>query len=283
MLLPDRHYLASVGQLRYTQATYERGGLRNPDRHVAKLLSPAERIYADLNGKLRLDIIRRRPFYAYLLARTKFYDDFFRTQLPPRCKNLINIGAGTDTRAHRFREFLDSADIDLLECDLDAAIERKRARARRAWTAGRIHYQAIDLNATSWPRLEAWLKARRDGGCRVMMEGVSPYIEISRFPAFLKFLAHSLSLGCRVAYDFKVAGANDALGRSVNVREGFRLPRDRAAIAAFHQGLGFAVRQLVFSDELTRQTIAAAELPSSTVFDQDGLVVLRASLQDGRA
>ena len=283
MLLSDHHYLASVGQLRYMQATYERGSLRNPDSHVAKLLSPAQRIYADLNGVLRLGLIRQRPFYCYLLARTRFYDEFFQTQIPRQCRSVVNIGAGTDTRAHRFREFLDSADIELLECDLASAIELKQARARRAWTAGRISYQAIDLNATSWPRLEAWLEAHRDGGCRVMMEGVSPYIERSRFPLFLRLLARKLRAGCVVAYDFKVAGTNDTLGRSESVRESFRLPRDATWIASFHRALGFTVRQLIFSEDLTRQTLQAAELPSPTLFDQDGVVVLEVTLLDGQA
>ena len=89
MLLPDRHYSASVGQLRYTQAAYEKGCLRNPDRDVAKLLSPAQRVYAELNGLLRLGTIRRVPFYAYLLARTKFYDDFFCNPEPRDWRYLV--------------------------------------------------------------------------------------------------------------------------------------------------------------------------------------------------
>ena len=195
MLLPDRHYSASVGQMRYTQAAYEKGCLRNPDRDVAKLLSPAQRVYAELNGLLRLGTIRRVPFYAYLLARTKFYDDFFCNPEPRDWRYLVNIGAGTDTRAHRFRAFLDSMDIELLECDLAAAIRNKQARARRAWKGERIGYQAIDLNAPAWPQLQTWLQSRRDAGCRVMMEGVSPYIERSRFPAFLLFLGGRLPVG----------------------------------------------------------------------------------------
>ena len=54
LLRSDRHFLASVGQLRYLQATFESGALRNPDRHVAKLLSPAQRIRARLDGVFRL-------------------------------------------------------------------------------------------------------------------------------------------------------------------------------------------------------------------------------------
>ena len=157
-------------------------------------------------------------------------------------------------------------DIELLECDLAAAIRNKQARARRAWKGERIGYQAIDLNAPAWPQLQTWLQSRRDAGCRVMMEGVSPYIERSRFPAFLLFLGGRLPVGSQVAYDFKVTGANDTLGTSDSVRETFRLPRDAAEIDVFHRRLGYTVRRLVFSDELTRQQIAAAELPSSTVF-----------------
>ena len=67
---------------------------------------------------------------------------------------MINIGAGTDTRAHRFRDFLDTAGIELLECDLPSAIKAKQAKASRAWGNGPVVYQAIDLNATSWPCLQ---------------------------------------------------------------------------------------------------------------------------------
>ena len=67
-----------------------------------------------------------------------------------------------------------------------------------------------------------------------MMEGVSPYIDRTKFEAFLRLLSARLEPGSVLAYDFKLQGVAPGFGHP----ESFRLPPERDAVAAYHHAAG---------------------------------------------
>jgi methyltransferase (TIGR00027 family) len=273
MKLPNLSYMVKIGQLRYIQSRYESGGYRSPDHLSHELLSPGQIVGAHVRGVFRLDHLRRNPFYYYVLARTKYYDDVFCKAIELGFDAIVNIGCGSDTRAHRFAAELRRAGCNVIECDQATAIETKRQLAGRKWPADQVVYQAIDLNDSAWPQLEAALRPWRM--VLVMMEGVSPYIDQNCFAAFLDFLARNLPAMSRIAYDFKLRGSADDFGRQGRTIQPFRLPADESAVTEFHRRRGLIVDHFAQGSEMSLNYLPTLESAAFPLFTADALVQLR--------
>ena len=265
MSLPDASYLVNVGQLRYIQSRCEPAASRNPDAVVGAFLSIGQRLGALLKGMAFRSRLRANPFYYYVLARTRYYDGLFLEAAKDSVDCIVNIGCGTDTRAYRFAPLLQRKRITVLECDQPHAIRAKREIALRRWPSAHVRYIPLDLNENdsgSDPDFWAHVKGR----AFVMMEGVSPYIDRTRFAAFLRLLSARLEPGSVLAYDFKLHGVAPGFGHP----ESFRLPPERDAVAAYHRLLGFQLQHLETSANLTRRLLPRA----SPLFEEDCLVCL---------
>ena len=251
--LPNLSYMMSVGELRYIQARFEKGTARNPDRLVGGFLPWSKRLGCWVRGALLLPKLRAKPFYAYLNARTKYYDQVFGEALDGSIRRIVNIGCGSDTRAQRFASLLRAHQVQVLECDQEPAIRAKEQLARRLWgTSDHVEYLPIDLEAGSWPALEAWLARGAAAPTLVMLEGVSPYVQQDAFPAFLRFLASKLHPASALAYDFKLRGVADDFGGAPNSGR-FRLTADRDEVTGYHRDLGFQVEHMDLSSALSRR------------------------------
>ena len=255
MSLPNFSYLASVGQLRYVQAQCESPENRNPDTAVGGLLTVAQRVNSMLRGKMFLPRLRAKPFYYYILARTRYYDGVFLSAVSDSVGCIVNIGAGSDTRAYRFAPELKQKGIRVIECDQPQAIVAKEKAARRQWATDHVTYLPLDLNHPASPEFAGVLGELRQKPILVMMEGVSPYVRRESFAAFLRLLTEIIHPQSMIAYDFKVAGVAEDFGRSSHVTSPFRLSAVRAEVAAYHQALGLRLRHMELSVDLTRRLV----------------------------
>ncbi len=265
-----------VARLRHIQATHEPPERRNPDTLVRHFLPLLQRLHAACLGQKALSQLRSDPFYYYLVARTRHYDQVVIDAVSNGIQRLIIIGCGSDTRAYRFKDLLGSKGVKVLECDQTDAIHAKRRLARRL---GRrldfVEYMPIDLNDTEWPELEGWLGGNADLKTLVLMEGVSPYVNDSNFGQFLRFLAKRLAAGSRVAYDFKIMGVKDEFGRNGRTQRPFRLPAASDQIAAFHEERGFRQTWTELSSELGARLMPVQDNSVAPRFKEDGLVQLQ--------
>jgi len=266
MSLPDSSYLVNVGQLRYIQSLCEPAHSRNPDAVVGAFLSLPQRLACIVRGTLLRPRLRANPFYHYVLARTRYYDALFLQATESLTACIVNIGCGTDTRAYRFAPLLQRRGITVLECDQPRAIHAKRELAARRWSTTHVRYVSLDLNEKPWIGFARALDQSPAGRTFVMMEGVSPYIERTKFEAFLRLLSAMLEPGSVLAYDFKLPGVAPGFGHP----ESFRLPPERDAVAAYHRPLGFQLNDLETSAGLTRRLLPRA----SPLFEEDCLACL---------
>ena len=276
--LPDFSFMMKVGQLRHIQSTRERGAFRNPDHLVWHFLSPSQRWSCLWRGRLLLPRLRADPFYDYVLARTRYYDEVFVDALCAGTQRVINVGCGSDTRAYRYANLLAAQGARVLECDQPGAIEAKQVMARRRLPADRVDYAPIDLNEGRWPQLEASLAAPT-GATLVLMEGVSPYVNAGAFADFLRLLASRLAAGSRIAYDYKIRGVSDSFGLEGRTHDPFRLSTCERELADFHRGLGL---RLVHSETSAALTARLLQPPASRpvrVFTHDALVQLEVPQQ----
>jgi methyltransferase (TIGR00027 family) len=274
MTLPGLSSLMYVARLRCIQSIHEPPDRRNPDTRVRRFLPLLERWRASWIGRDELARLRKDPFYYYLIARTRYYDEVLRAAVVDGVRRIVNVGCGSDTRAYRFRHLLRSRGATVLECDQLELIAAKRRMVK--WWRGLDHveYLSIDLNDGAWPALEQALRARTDSKVLVLMEGVSPYVDASAFGRFLQLLSTTLSPGSHVAYDFKLRGVDDGFGRAGRTETPFRLPRDKDEVIAFHRAHGLRLERLESSAALCARLLPAVVEPNVLLFDEDSLVRL---------
>lgn len=265
---------AFTAELRYIQSIHERAELRNPDILVRHFLPALRRWHCAWLGHDGLANVRSDPFYYYLVARTKYYDEVFLEAIADDVRYIVNVGCGTDTRSLRFARRLQQNGVRVLECDQAEAICDKARVVRRLGAFNHVAYMSIDLNDDSWPDLERWLRRNNAEKALVLIEGVSPYVNVETFGLFLRFLARQLAARSRVAYDFKLRGVADEFGRGGRTQRPFRLPAIVGEIAAYHEALGYRLDRMEQSSDLSARLLTRKAGAAIPLFTEDGLVQL---------
>lgn len=273
LALPDLSNSTGIAKLRYIQSIYETPEYLNPDTLVGDLLSPPVRWLSLLQGKIQLSKLQLRPFYYYLIARTKHYDQVFSDAMHGNIECIFNIGCGTDTRAYRFAAELERSEKKIFECDQKQLVCVKQKLAEKRWPINHVRYISIDINDNCWPELESTLdKIHRP--VLIMLEGVSAYVREDSFGRFLSLIAAKTSPGSRVAYDYKVSDISDDLDKLDRAKLPFRLPKTKTKAIAYHEALGYSVDRIELSDELSLRFLPNLMLRDASLFTEDGLVEL---------
>jgi len=272
MALPNLSNSLYVAWLRHVQASREADDRRNPDTLVQRFLPLLDRWRIARLKNEELAQLRSDPFYYYLTARTRYYDEVVSNAVASGVRRIVNVGCGSDTRPYRFAKLLREFGVRVLECDQPHAIRAKQ-RIAQAWDCRDfVDYMSIDLNDAAWPEFAARL-GRRDGQkTLVMMEGVSPYVEATAFVQFLKTLADGLVPGSTVAYDYKVRGIKDDFGRGPRTAVPFRLSPSFSESALFHLDCGLTVTHLESSSALTRRMLPGVAGTGTPLFAEDCVV-----------
>jgi methyltransferase (TIGR00027 family) len=266
--------LTYVAELRHIQSIHEPTALRNPDTLVGHFLPALRRWRLAWINQRKLTRLRSDPFYYYLLARTRHYDQIFLDAISRNVQCIINVGCGSDTRSYRFENLLRGKGVKVLECDQLEAISERQKMAVRLGHLDHVLYLAIDLNQSGWPNFEHFLQTHRMQSALIMMEGVSPFINVDAFTLFLEFLARRLPGGSHLAYDFKLRGIKDEFGRVGKTLTPFRLPPVVEEVSVFHEKLGYRLCHMDLSAELTARTLGGMLAAEAPLFEEDGLVQL---------
>jgi methyltransferase (TIGR00027 family) len=272
MAIPDLSNLMYVARLRYIQTIHEPPDRRNPDTMVGQLIPMRRRFRAAWLGQEELSRLRSDPFYYYLVARSRYYDEVVTDAIADGVQRLVVVGCGSDTRSYRFKDLLCRKGIKVLECDQLEAINEKKRLTRRWSHSGHVEHLAVDLNDGQWPELEYWLGEEKPITL-VVLEAVSPYIHDSAFSQFLRLLATRLAVGSLVAYDFKISGVNDDFGRMGRTEKPFRLSTSKDEVIAFHKAIGLHLNHVELSSDLVKRLLP--NLSGYPRFEDDGLLRLR--------
>jgi methyltransferase (TIGR00027 family) len=272
MALPNLSNMLFVGYMRYIQSIHEAPEHRNPDKLIRHFMPLNLRIRAAWLSKKELTRFRADPFYYYLVARTRYYDQVIADAIADDVQKVVMVGCGSDTRSYRFKDLLCAKKIRVLECDQAEAITERQHLTRRWRHLTYIEHLAVDLNDGECPALERWIGEAKPKAL-VMFEGVSPYINTVAFRHFLRTLASRLASGSHVAYDFKIKGVRDDFGREGRTEDPFRLSTSGEEAAAFHMALGLQLEHMELSAELTQRLLP--NLNGHPMFVEDGLLRLR--------
>jgi methyltransferase (TIGR00027 family) len=159
--------------------------VRNPDSVAERLIGPAElALIADHPISKALDrdfqeAIHDPDVFGFawlMLVRTRFIDELMERAVRGGATQLVILGAGFDTRAHRFTELL--KDVAVIEIDYGATQEYKKRRVEAALggAPANVVYAPIDFARESLG--EVLRGAGFDAGRKTyyICEGVSMYV-----------------------------------------------------------------------------------------------------------
>src|ERR1043165_8795343 len=82
----------SVAESRYIQSIHETRELQNPDSLVGQFLPLLQRWRCVGLSQSQVALLRTKPFYYYLNARTRYYDQVFLDAIAEDAHYIINVG-----------------------------------------------------------------------------------------------------------------------------------------------------------------------------------------------
>ena len=194
--------------------------VRNPDWIAERLIGPAELdLIADHPISKAFDQDFQEAIYdpdvfgfAWLmLVRTRFIDERMERAVRSGVTQLVILGAGFDTRPHRFTELL--RDAVVIEIDYGATQEYKRRRVEAALggAPANVVYAPIDLARESLA--EVLRRAGFQPGRKTyyICEGVSMYVPEEGMKETLRAIATESAPGSALLLEYLNRGGLDLL------------------------------------------------------------------------
>ena len=143
-----------------------------------------------------------RSYYYYHNIRTKHIDAILSESLTNKVKQVVNLGAGYDSRAYRFHQI--APEVKYFEIDLPEMIANKKIRVNELLGAlpDWVSYVPIDFNKQTLQ--EELIKAGYDKNKKTLFiwEGVTYYISKEAVKSTLKFVANQSSPGSSIVFDY---------------------------------------------------------------------------------
>jgi len=195
----------SVCVLRAIAAKHLDPKVRNPDYLAEKFVS-AE-FWRASPFRDDPDRARHNPNYFWVNARTHHMDALLVGALSTGATQVVNLGAGFDSRAYRFRERFPQARF--FELDLPAMIAAKRERVVKIFGAVPDRVVLVPPDFTTRPLEEVLRDAGYDRTQRTFFiwEGVTMYLPEAANLSTLRFIRSGSASGSSVVYDYVLDAA----------------------------------------------------------------------------
>jgi methyltransferase (TIGR00027 family) len=194
--------------------------VRNPDWVADRVIGAAEiRLIEDhpISGALAADVrdAMNDPdvfgFVWLMLVRTRFIDERLERAIRGGAAQVVILGAGFDTRAHRFAELLQ--DVPVIEVDYGATQEYKKARVDAALggAPANVVYAPVDFERdrlTDVLRRAGFQSGRKT---YFIAEGVSMYIPEEGMKETLRAIAAVSAPGSTLLLEYVNRGGLELL------------------------------------------------------------------------
>ena len=231
------------------------------DRRLGAALAMAR---APLGGGLVADYIDRTSPGARVsvIVRTRFIDEAMREALADGIGQVVILGAGFDTRAHRIEG---AAGARVFEVDEPATLAEKRERIERLLGAPPAHVTPVPVDFERDDLATALRSAGLDPGARALFiwEGVASYLSAEAVDGTLRALAGLGAPGSLLVFTYldragledgaKLRGAKGTIGAVRRAGEPFRFGLDPAELGAYLAERGLELREEVSTAELAER------------------------------
>jgi methyltransferase (TIGR00027 family) len=195
----------SVCVLRAVAAKHPDPKVRNPDYLAEKFVSPE--FWRASPFRDDPDRARHNPNYFWVNARTHHIDALLVEAVLTGATQVVNLGAGFDSRAYRFRERFPQTRF--FELDLPAMIGAKRERVVKIFGAIPDRVVLVPTDFTTRPLDEVLRDAGYDRTLRTFFiwEGVTMYLPEAADLSTLRFIRSGSASGSSVVYDYVLDAA----------------------------------------------------------------------------
>jgi len=198
-------------------------------RAIETRKAPRERICYDPYAERFLGAIYRLPLCArplrdgvewlmetlfaghhyYVIARTRYFDEFLRQRLPDNPEQLVILGAGYDSRAYRFADLMGGVTVFEVDHPATSAAKKLKVQSMPGDVTNRVIYVPVDFIVEKLAG-KLRLSGYKDG-CRTIFlwEGVTPYLSAEAVDEVLQFIVSSGGSGSLVLFDYIVKSLLD--------------------------------------------------------------------------
>ncbi|CAN5785744.1 hypothetical protein BH24ACT3_BH24ACT3_12390 [soil metagenome] len=236
------------------------------DDHLAEsMLRPKLALAARVLRRRPFRLLCRTPTFAFLGARTRFFDDAVREAIDVGVEQVVTIGAGYDSRAWRFQR----PEVRYFEVDHPATQRDKRQRAPK----GGPCYVPADLNVDSLAEVLSAGGFTAGVPALFVVEGVTMYLTEPVIMRLLSDLAELGGPGSRLAVNFTAipgtaAPTSTVATRVIRAMWRFRgEPMHRWArldeLPALLARMGWRAHDVVPGPELARRYLVGTGLPTA--------------------
>jgi methyltransferase (TIGR00027 family) len=185
--------------------------VRNPDSLAHRLIGPDElALIADHPISTALDRDFREAlsnpdvfgFVWLMLVRTRFIDEMMERAIRNGATQLVILGAGFDTRAHRFAELL--RDSLVIEIDYGTTQDYKKQRINAALgdSPANVHYASIDFTRESLSDVLRRAGFQPQRKTYYICEGVSMYVPEDGLKETLRAIARESAPGSTLMLEY---------------------------------------------------------------------------------
>jgi len=159
--------------------------VRNPDSLADRLIGPAEAaLIADhpISRALDRDVgdaLSDAEVFGFawlMLVRTRCIDESLRRAIDRGAAQVVMLGAGFDSRAHRFKDLLGGVKAYEIDHPATQAYKRRRVEAALAAEAGAVTYEAGDFAVQSLSDVLRRAGIDRSRRTFFICEGLSMYV-----------------------------------------------------------------------------------------------------------
>lgn len=138
----------------------------------------------------------------YIVARTRYIDDYLRTCIREGIEQLVILGAGYDSRAYRFEEL--KGKVKVFEVDHPATQKVKMRKVEKAFGSLPDHVVYVGIDFDKQKLDERMFQSGYDQNLKTLFiwEGVTMLITAEGVDATLGFVARSSGEGSSIIFDY---------------------------------------------------------------------------------
>jgi len=191
---------------------------------------------------------RRHPcLFDCIVARTRYVDEYVMACIDEGVQQLVNLGAGYDSRAYRIKGLKDG-NVKVFEVDLPATQKLKKERVRRMLGSlpRNVVYVSIDFNSEKLSEKLLHCGYDKDLKSLFIWEGVTPVLTAEAVDETLHFIAGNSGAGSSIIFNYILKSVVDGTCQHEHakvIKEAF----NRGGILDFHaskgEGLKFGIEE----------------------------------------
>lgn len=185
--------------------------IRNGDYMAMQMVHPDYWHYSlyskDFTIAMEVMSTFRQTICYYVNARTKHMDEILEAAGKDGVTQVVNLGAGYDSRAYRYHQAMPNVRFFEIELPWMVTEKKRRVKAILGEIPDYVTYVPIDFNIQNIP--DELAKAGYDPNLKTLFiwEGVTYYISAEAVEATLQFIRDKSAPGSSVVFDYMSLGA----------------------------------------------------------------------------